>query len=354
MPATPAYRLPGEWEPQWAAMLTWPHAGGEWGSELPLVEETFLRLARTIASRQTLLVACHGGELAGRVRHLLRDCGDQVTVFPTASNDIWVRDHGPITIIGEDGRPRLLDFRFNGWGGKYPADLDDALTAALARQGAFGNRSVLHLPWILEGGSLDSDGEGTLLTTGRCLLDPRRNPDTDRDWWEEGFRRWFGVSRVLWLAHGELQGDDTDGHVDMLARFITADTIVHVACDDPADPHYHPLHTMKQELDTFRRADGSPYRLIPLPWPSPRHDAQGRRLPLSYANFLLINGAVLVPAYDVPEDVEALELMRSLFPNRDVVPIPAMPLIRQGGAVHCATQHIPLGGHRAAYVSRRT
>lgn len=335
-------------------MLTWPHGRGDWGRELPEVEETFLRLARAIASRQGLLVTCHGEGLAARIRQMLRDCGERATVFAAASNDIWVRDHGPITVLDEDARPRLLDFRFNGWGGRYPADLDNDLTVTLDRLGAFGGRPVVDLPWVLEGGSLDSDGAGTLLTTSRCLLDGRRNPGTDRSWWEAGFRQWFGVSRVLWLNHGELQGDDTDGHVDMLARFIAPDTIVHVACDDPADPHYGPLRAMKHELGTFRRANGSPYRLVALPWPAPRHDGQGQRLPLSYANFLLINGAVLMPVYDVPQDADALDLMRSLFPARDIVPIPAMPLILQRGSVHCATQHIPLGAPSAAYERRRT
>ena len=338
-------RLPAEWERQRMALLTWPHAGGDWGSDLAAAEAAFLDLARAIAKHQPLVIACQDERIADRVSTALRNAGT-VSVHTVPSDDIWIRDHGPITVLDGDNRPRLLDFRFNGWGGKYPASRDDAVSRSLHRLGAFGGLSMESIPWVLEGGSVDSDGAGTLLTTSRCLLDDARNRGTDRPWWEARFHEWFGVNRVLWLDHGELEGDDTDGHVDMLARFVARDTIVHVACDDPADAHHEALQRMEAQLRGFRDASGQPYNLVPLPWPAARYDEERQRLPLSYANFLLINDAVLMPCYDQVRDEAALSLIASLFPRRSVVPVPAMALIRQRGSVHCATQQI-VAGRRA-------
>jgi agmatine deiminase len=266
----------------------------------------------------------------------------RVTLCPIATNDTWARDFGPITVF-ENGSPLLLDFGFNAWGLKFPADLDNRITANLARIGAFGHCPV-HVPGlILEGGSLDSDGNGTLLTTSACLLSPNRNPHLDRAGIEQALCDHLGARRVLWLEHGALAGDDTDAHIDTLARFCPDDTIVHVCCDNPADEHCAELTAMATELRTFRTVRGAPYRLVPLPWPQPCHDADGHRLPATYANFLAINEAVLVPTYNVPQDATALQILAEVFPDREIIGIDCRPLIVQHGSLHCVTMQIPQG-----------
>jgi agmatine deiminase len=258
------------------------------------------------------------------------------------SNDSWSRDHGPIT-VHQDGVPRLLDFRFNGWGGKYAADLDDRITARLAAAGAFATAAPEAVDFVLEGGGIESDGEGTLLTTAQCLLTPGRNPRLDRAGIERELLRRFGLRRVLWLEHGHLEGDDTDSHIDTLARFCDARTIAYQACADAADAHHADLAAMERELQALRTADGAPYRLVPLPWPGAKRSAEGRRLPASYANFLIIDGAVLVPTYRDPADALALERLAGCFPGREIVGIDCLPLIEQNGSLHCITMQLPRG-----------
>jgi agmatine/peptidylarginine deiminase len=196
---------------------------------------------------------------------------------------------------------------------------------------------------ILEGGSIDSDGRGTLLTTRHCLLNPQRNPEYDCVGLEGLFGQIFGTRQVLWLDHGELEGDDTDGHIDTLARFCDEHTIAYVRCDDPQDSHYAPLREMERELQAFRDSDGRPYGLVPLPLPAPKRDEHGKRLPATYANFLIINGAVLVPVYGDAQDAVALECLAPCFPGREIVPIHCLPLIHQYGSLHCVTMQLPAG-----------
>jgi len=242
-----------------------------------------------------------------------------------------------------DGHPVLLDFTFNGWGRKYPATLDNAISRTLHQQGVFGSTPMEPQSLVLEGGSIDSDGEGALLTSRKCLLSPQRNPEYDCVGLEGVFAGLFGTQRVLWLDHGYLEGDDTDGHVDTLARFCDAHTIAYVRCDDPNDTHYTELLAMEADLRSFRDAAGAPYRLVPLPLPAPQYDEQGKRLPATYANFLIINGAVLVPTYDDPRDTQAQTLLAGCFPDRRIVPIDCLPLIQQYGSLHCVTMQLPDG-----------
>jgi agmatine deiminase len=197
--------------------------------------------------------------------------------------------------------------------------------------------------FVLEGGSIESDGAGTLLTTSECLLTPSRNPSMDRTAIEQLLEEVLGVDRILWLNHGYLAGDDTDSHIDTLARFCAPDHICYVTCPDVADEHYSALAAMEEELQEFRQADGTPYRLTPLPWPDPIYDEDGERLPATYANFLIINGAVLLPVYDVPQDEEAVRIMAGIFPDREIIPIDCRPLIYQHGSLHCVTMQIPAG-----------
>lgn len=327
-------------------MLTWPGPESDWGDHLPEAEAALATLAAQISRREHVLVSCRDEAHRDHVAALLAAAGVEraaVSFQFAPANDVWVRDHGPITVL-DSGAPLLLDFTFNGWGGKYPAALDNRLTRTLHAAGVFGDVPIESSRFVLEGGSIDSDGEGTLLTTSSCLLGPGRNVGWSRQEIERHLRESLGVDRVLWLDHGWLAGDDTDGHVDMLARFCSADTIAYTACNDPADEHYPELDAMAAELAGLRDRDGKPYRLIPLPLPAARHDEDGRRLPASYANFLIVNGAVLVPTYDDDvADAAALAALRKAFPRHDIVPVPAQALIRQYGSLHCATMQLPQG-----------
>lgn len=326
-------------------MLTWPHAHGDWRPWLAQVEPVFTEIARQIARRERVLIVCHDAEHRDHVQDLLKRAGvdDERIRLPIApSNDSWARDHGPIAVMEPDG-PRLLDFRFNAWGGKYAADLDDAIARRLHEAGAFGATPMTRVDLVLEGGGIEVDGAGTLLATTRCLLSKTRNPRLKRTGMESWLSEWLGVDRFLWLEHGYLAGDDTDSHVDTLARFCDPRTLAYIACDDPDDEHYTALKTMESELRVFRTRDNEPYRLIPLPWPRAKLNENGERLPATYANFLIINGAVLVPTYDDPADAAALARLQSCFPERDVVAIPCTPLLLQYGSLHCVTMQLPAG-----------
>ncbi len=339
-------RLPAEWEPHAALMLTWPHPGGDWGEHLKEAEACLEQLAVAAAQHEPVLVACPHAQAAAQVGNRLRSAGvqaERLVLGEAPSNDIWTRDHGPITVLCPGGRARLLDFCFNGWGGRFPADEDDRLTRRLTEQGVFGSESYRRIEWVLEGGSIDSDGAGTLLSTTSCLLNPNRNHATDRDEVESQLCARLGAQRVLWLESGRLLGDDTDGHVDMLARFVDRETIAHAACHDPEDPHYEPLQALRAELEGLRTRNGEPYRLVELPLPAPVRDEQGRRLPATYANFVFVNGAVLVPVYGDPADAVACARLGRACPARHVVGVPARGLIRQGGSLHCATMQLPEG-----------
>lgn len=334
--------LPAEWAPQAGVMLTWPHAGTDWAPALPRVEPVFVEIARQIALREPVVIACHDAEVAAHVRALLRAAGvapARLRLHVAPCDDTWARDHGPITVL-ERGAPRVLDFAFNGWGGKFAAEQDDALPTRLHALGAFGEAPLEASRLVLEGGSIESDGLGTILTTERCLLSPGRS-DLDAPALAGLLRESLGATRVLWLRHGQLEGDDTDGHVDTLARLCDPKTIAYQACDDPADHHWREFQALAGELAALRTAAGEPYRLVPLPWPRARFGVAGQRLPATYANFLIVDGAVLVPTYDDPADAEALARLRWAFPGREVVGVDCRLLIEQGGSLHCLTMQLP-------------
>lgn len=336
-------RFPAEWEAQSAVLLTWPHAETDWAPNLAAAERTFATIARAILAHEALVISVHRADLVESVRARIAPLPDQAErlhLIVVPSDDSWVRDHGPLTIL-EDGRPVLLDFAFNAWGGKYPSALDDAIVSRLHAAGVFGNTPRRRVDFVLEGGALESDGHGTLLTTTSCLLDPHRNPAITQGAAEARLRDCLGIERVLWLTQGYLEGDDTDGHIDTLARFATPDTIVYQGCEDPADSHFASLQAMARELAALRRADGAPYHLIPLPFPRPIYDDTGQRLPATYANFLIINGAVLLPVYGDPADALAQSRLAEAFPDRTIVPIDCTALIRQFGSLHCVTLQLP-------------
>jgi agmatine deiminase len=331
-------RLPAEWEPQSAVQLTFPHKDTDWVSVLDEVMPCFVQIAKNISRFQPVLIVCNGIK---ETRTWFGDTDLQNFLWVEApSNDTWARDHGAIT-LEENGNPVLLDFVFNGWGLKFPADKDNRITQHLDNKGVF-NAEIRPGGIVLEGGALESDGLGTLLTTAECMLSPNRNPHLSKAQLETYLKDCFGLERILWLNHGYLAGDDTDSHIDTLARFCSADTIAYVKCNDASDEHFDALQQMEAELLQFKTFDGAPYKLVPLPWPDACFDTDGNRLPATYANFLIINGAVLVPTYRVPQDEEALRIFNTIFPDREVIGIDCSALILQHGSLHCVTMQYPL------------
>ncbi|MBR5375500.1 MAG: agmatine deiminase family protein [Paludibacteraceae bacterium] len=331
--------LPSEWTLQSGVMLTWPHEQTDWAYMLDEAVACFVEIAREISKRERLLIVCRDEQ---SVRKDLGEAMNPNILFrELPTNDTWARDHGPITVF-VDGSPYLYDFQFNGWGLKFPANYDNQITKSLylsrVFSGKVGYMSLLF--YVLEGGSIESDGAGTLMTTSQCLLSPNRNDHLTQPQVEEFLKNSFGVERVLWLNHGYLAGDDTDSHVDTLARFCDVDTIAYVQCDDKTDEHYAALKLMERELKSFKTLEGNPYRLIPLPMADARYEGE-QRLPATYANFLIVNGAVLVPTYRSPKDELALSALREAFPDREVVGVDCSALIHQHGSLHCVTMQLP-------------
>lgn len=326
-------RLPAEWERQGAVLLAWPREDGDWAPWIGRARDTVRAICAAISPRARVLLLADDPASAA---------GVAATVIAQPTNDTWARDYGPITVL-RGGAPVLLDYGFNGWGLKFPADQDNQATARLQAAGHLG-KARREVPGLwLEGGSIESDGAGTILTSSACLLSPNRNPHLDRAAIDAALRRQLGASRVLWLDHGHLEGDDTDAHIDTLARLCPGDTILYQACDDRSDSHFAGFAAMEAELRALRTAVGKPYRLVPLPWPTARFNAEdGHRLPATYANILFINGAVLVPTYaDPAHDRAALAAVAAACPGLEVVGIDCTVLVEQHGSLHCMTMQIP-------------
>jgi len=335
-------RLPAEWEPQDAILLAWPHAQTDWQPLLEEIEEVYIELTRAILRYQSVLIAT---PKPGRVADQLAIAGIELTnvrLAEISTNDTWTRDYGPITTI-HDGQPLLLNFGFNGWGLKFSADLDNCVTEQLHTAGFFGATPRKDCGLILEGGSIESDGKGTLLTTAECLLNRNRNPHLDKEQIEAVLKQQLGADHICWLGHGYLTGDDTDSHIDTLARLCPNDSIVYVRCNNPQDEHYSELRKMEVELQQLTTQNGTKFRLLPLPWPQAHFDEKGERLPATYANYLVINGAVLVPTYDDPADETAKQVIGQAYPERDIIGIDCRPIIRQHGSLHCISMQIPQG-----------
>jgi agmatine/peptidylarginine deiminase len=335
-------RLPAEWEPQSAVLIAWPNADTDWADRLGEVEETYIALVAAITRFQDAIVCVADDDVEAYARARLSSARidmSKVRFVEAPYDDTWLRDSGPITLREADGF-RLLDFRFTGWGGKFDASQDDLLVERLTDAGLFLKSSRQSIDFALEGGAIDTDGEGTLLTTWQCLRE--RHPDASREELTAKLADWLRQDRVLWLDHGYLEGDDTDAHVDTLARFAPDDAVVFQACDDTSDSHYAELKAMADEIAALRTKDGKPYRLFPLPWAQPIVD-DGRRLAASYANFLIVNGAVLMPAYGDQADAKAQSVLAEAFPGREIVPVPCRSLIWQNGSLHCITMQLPQG-----------
>ena len=324
-----SWRIPAEWEPQEGVQLTWPHAGTDWAPMLDEIIATYREMAREIAKRERLLIVAP----EDAARDMLRIVCD--------TDDTWARDHGFISLVDDKGHRRLLDFRFNGWGNKFPAALDNAINRQLYDTGELKGDYVDCLDFVLEGGSIESDGKGTVFTTSGCLLAPHRNQPLTKAEIEERLKRELHAERIVWIDHGALTGDDTDGHIDTLVRICPDDTLLYIGCDDPHDEQYEELQLMETQLRSFRTMEGKPYRLVRLPMPRPIFNGE-ERLPATYANFLVINGAVLCPTYAQPNlDAEALRLIGEAFPGREIVGIDCRSIIKQHGSLHCCTMQFP-------------
>lgn len=326
--------FPAEFEPQSFVQLIFPHPQSDWAPYLEEARSTFVNIANAVARYEPCLIVCDDVEV---VKGYFSDQTNLIFV-PYQSDDTWARDCSALTVIDEEeDEPLLLDFTFTGWGGKFDASRDNAMSVALAP--IYGAR-MEKIDLILEGGGVESNGAGSLLVTSECLLNPNRNAHLSKTQTEAILKKEFGVEQILWLNHGYLAGDDTDSHIDTLARFIDTDTIMYVKCDDTEDEHYEALKKMEEELMELRDMEGEPFNLIALPMCSPAY-YDGERLPATYANFLIVNDAVLLPVYNDPHDAEAIEICRRAFKGRDIVPIDCSVLIRQHGSLHCVTMQFP-------------
>lgn len=331
------FAMPAEWEPHAATWMAWPHDDEQWIGMLEPVRREFTALVEAVAARETvhLLVADEESERDARRRLV----GGDVRVHRVPHQDLWLRDSGP-TFVARGDEVALVDWEFNGWGEKYPADLDNQIPTHVAR--ILGGVPLASPGIVMEGGSIEVDGRGTVLTTRQCLLSPRRNPGLDEAALEAHLREAIGVTHVAWLDEG-LEGDHTDGHIDTITRFTDPGTIVTATCEDRADPNHAVLAANLDRLRGLASADGRPYRVVELPIPARPAYFEEDRLPLTYANFYIVNGAVLVPVYGDAHDELALGILRPLFPGREVVPLQARALITGGGAFHCVTQQQPAG-----------
>ena len=338
-PAALGFRMPAEWEPHAATWLSWPHKEASWPGKLERIPPIWVEMVRQLVAGEIVNVLVNDAAPAASVRALLQQAGvplARVQLHEVPTDDAWMRDHGP-TFITRGGAFALVDWIYNAWGGKYPPwENDDRVPQVLADRLA-APRFAPGL--VLEGGSIDVDGAGTLLTTEQCLLNPNRNPGRSRAEIEQALCDYLDVRQVLWLGDGIL-GDDTDGHVDDITRFVAPATVVTVVEEDPADPNYEPLQENLKRLGEMRDAAQRPLKVRTLPMPTPV-EYEGQRLPASYANFYIGNAVVLVPIFDCPNDARALAVLRELFPTRQVVGITATDMVWGLGAFHCVTQQQP-------------
>lgn len=340
------YILPPEWHRQECVQLTWPHADTDWQPYLDDITTTFVQIAKAVTQYEPLVVAA---KYPDEVRTLLADSLNEeelarVSIYECDNDDTWARDHAFITLIPQEGgagERRLLDFRFNGWGEKFPAAKDNLVSRTLYAKGAFRGERIDCDDFVLEGGSIESDGNGTVLTTSICLMAPHRNQPMTQSEVESVLKSRLCARKIVWLDHGQLIGDDTDGHIDTIVRMCPNDTLLYVGCDDESDPQYADFKALKSQLHAITDADGKPFRLLRLPMPDAIYD-DGDRLPATYANFLILNGAVIVPTYAQDDnDSKALATIAEAFPGYDIIGIDSRTIVRQHGSIHCLTMQYP-------------
>ncbi|MBO7609365.1 MAG: agmatine deiminase family protein [Muribaculaceae bacterium] len=327
-----------EWEPQQAVMIAWPHAGTDWASMLGRVQECYRRIASAIAEDEPLIIVTPEPDVVRQ--QLAHIDNSRLTIVQCDTDDTWTRDYGPLATLTTDGI-KLLDFTFNAWGMKFAASHDNLVTNNLAKQGIFPYSIENHRDMVLEGGSIECDGNGTIMTTAECLLSPNRNAAWNKIRIEQELCHRLGARQILWLEHGFVPGDDTDSHIDTIARFAPGGVILHTTAHE-SSKEYAEMQLMIKQLASFTDADGNPYRLVALPAPPVLTDEDGQRMPATYANFLITNHSVLVPTYGNPEtDAEALRIIQGVFTDRKAIGIDCLPLIEQHGSLHCATMQIP-------------
>ena len=328
--------LPPEWQKQRAVLMAFPHQDTDWSSDLNSALVPFIRIVQAIAYKTPVYIICDNSQEISNLFCSTRN----MSFIEIPTNDTWIRDYGYISII-EDGEFKLLNFTFDGWGGKFEASLDNGVNQILHKKGYMGTIPLESIDFVLEGGSIESDGLGTILTTSQCLCNPNRNGGLSKDEVEDRLEKYLGAKRVLWLDYGYLIGDDTDSHIDTLARFVAKDTIMYVQCSDKNDEHFEEFQKMEEQLQSFRTIEGKPYNLIALPLPTAKSDQDGNRLPATYANFLITNGALVYPTYSVDEDKIAHEIFKDFFEDKEIIPVECSRLIEEGGSLHCSTMQIP-------------
>ncbi|WP_024590460.1 MULTISPECIES: agmatine deiminase family protein [unclassified Pseudoalteromonas] len=342
------FRLLPEWAEQDAVMLTWPHKDTDWADNLARVEPVYIELAKHITMQQQLVIVAHNSALKMHITALLNSANislNRVHFVVTPTNDTWARDHGPLTCAAIDSPEQLkvYDFTFNGWGNKFESALDNQINRTLVKELSSINNQYQALDMVLEGGGIEINEHGVLLTTSECLLNKNRNPDLNPADIEVLLKEHLGATRFLWVDHGYLAGDDTDSHIDTLVRFAPNNTLVYVRCDDKTDEHFSALDAMEKQLKTFKTADNTPYNLIELPWPKAAYDDEQTRLPATYANYLIINNAVLVPTYNDANDERALAQVQKAYPQHTIIGVNCQPIIEQFGSLHCITMQLPRG-----------
>ena len=338
----PSRRLPAEWEHHDCVLMAWPHALTDWNYMLSEARECVAAIVRAISERECVLLV--GPE--SLCRESVEACGfdpRRVRFADIPTNDTWARDFGPITVETTSGL-RAVDFKFNGWGLKFAANHDNLITRRLADAGILTARLDNRLNFVLEGGSIESDGQGTILTTSECLLSPNRNGQWGRKEITAYLATVLGAQRVLWLDHGALAGDDTDSHIDTLARLAPGNTIIYTGAGSPSDPNHEGLELMRRQLAEFVTADGAPYNLIELPLPDAVFDEDGLQLPATYANYLVGPDAIYLPVYGQERNDRLAEMtLKVAYPDHDIVPIDCRALVRQHGSLHCVTMQLPAG-----------
>jgi len=328
--------LPPEWQKQRAVLMAFPHKNSDWNSNLKSALVPFIRIAQAIAYKTPVYIICDNSQDISSLFCSTRN----MSFIELPTNDTWIRDFGYISII-ENSELKLLDFKFNAWGGKFESALDNEVNRILHKKGYMGIAPLNSIDFVLEGGAIESDGLGTILTTTSCLCNKNRNGGLSKDEVEEKLKVYLGAKRILWLDYGYLAGDDTDSHVDTLARFVSEDTIMYVKCSDVNDEHYMELQKMEEQLQGFRTFENKKYNLIPLPMVSAKFDDEMSRLPATYANFLITNGALIYPTYSVKEDKLAHEVFKDFFVDKEIIPVECSRLIEEGGSLHCSTMQIP-------------
>lgn len=331
-------RVLPEWTPQWGVMLAWPDAQTDWCDHLDDARACYIDLMRALLDHEHVLLLCRNSIERHAALTLLAASNvttQRLRIELIDYNDTWARDYGPIAVKHGDD-VQLLDYTFTGWGGKFDANKDNAVNQQIDWQVPLIAQSL-----ILEGGAIDTDGNGVLITTGQCLNNPNRNPALNQDELTARLMEQLGVNTIGWFKHGELEGDDTDAHVDTLIRFVDASTLVYQGCDDPNDSHYNDLSAMSEEVHHFAAQHGLTAHA--LPWPQAQHAADGHRLPATYANFLITNDKIVLPLYGCSSDQRAIEVFQTLAGRRQVVGIDCRVLIEQHGSLHCITMQLPEG-----------